>query len=471
MILKRIYDDKLAQASYLVGCAATGEAVVVDPNRDVDQYLALAAKEELRITAITETHIHADYVSGSRELAHRTGATLYLSDEGDADWKYGFASEPGVKLVRDGDRFKVGNIRFDIWHTPGHTPEHITLVVTDEPASDLPVLAFTGDFVFVGDVGRPDLLEKAAGASGTMEPGARRLFHSLQRFTSLPDHLQIWPAHGSGSACGKSLGGVPVTTLGYEKRSSWAFAILTEDAFVQEVLAGQPEPPVYFARMKRINKIGPRILDGKRQPPRLGSEMVHALLTKGETIVDIRPSSSYLQENIPGTLHIPSGSLFTNWSGWLLDYEHPVYLLAEDEEQVAAAVRDLAMIGLDEVAGWFGPDAIKNHAQRGGQVEAAAPLSPASLDAFRTETGAAVLDVRGINEWKEGHIPGAIHIPLGYLKQRARELPKEGPVVVHCQSGGRSPIAISVLRQLGFTDLRNLTGGYAEYRKGDSPPS
>ncbi|MGI8842989.1 MAG: MBL fold metallo-hydrolase, partial [Gemmatimonadaceae bacterium] len=225
MLLKRFYDNKLAQASYLVGCQATGEALVVDANRDIGQYVNAADAEGLRITHVTETHIHADYVSGSRELAQRAGAQLFLSNEGGPDWKYAFASESAATLLRDGSSFMVGNVKVDVMHTPGHTPEHISFMITDTPATSLPMGVFTGDFVFVGDVGRPDLLERAAGFEGAMVEGARTLFRSLQRFRELPDYLQLWPGHGAGSACGKSLGAVPSTTLGYEKVANWALAM------------------------------------------------------------------------------------------------------------------------------------------------------------------------------------------------------------------------------------------------------
>ena len=226
------YDEKLAQASYLVGCVATGEALVVDPARNVTPYLREAEKEGLRITHVTETHIHADFVSGSRELAAATGATIYLSDMGDADWKYAYADDPSVILVRDGDSWKVGNIKVEVLHTPGHTPEHIAFMITDTAGADRPMGVFTGDFLFVGDVGRPDLLEEAAGYKGTKEVGARQQFQTVERFKALPDYLQIWPGHGAGSACGKALGAIPSTTLGYEKLFNPAFQFGQENAFV-----------------------------------------------------------------------------------------------------------------------------------------------------------------------------------------------------------------------------------------------
>src|SRR5687768_9044585 len=263
MFLQRFYDDQLAQASYLLGCAATGEALVIDPSRDVAQYVETAKREGLRVTHVTETHIHADFVSGARELAAATGAQLLLSAEGGAEWQYAYAAGDGATLLRDGDVIRVGNVRVEAMHTPGHTPEHLSFVVTDTAGADRPMGVFTGDFVFVGDVGRPDLLERAAGYEGTMVEGARVLFRSLRRFKErLPDFVQIWPGHGAGSACGKALGAVPQSTLGYERLFNWGLAAEDEGEFVRAVLAGQPEPPKYFAEMKRINREGPRLLGG-----------------------------------------------------------------------------------------------------------------------------------------------------------------------------------------------------------------
>src|SRR5689334_1419587 len=243
MLLRRYYDDSLAQASYLAACEHNKIGIIVDPNRDVDFYIAEAAREKIEIVGVTETHIHADFVSGARELARRTGAKLYLSDSGDADWKYEFISE-GIPL-RDGSTIQVGDVRVDVLHTPGHTPEHLTFLLTDTSVADEPMGALTGDFIFVGDVGRPDLLERAAGMRGTMEKGARQLFQSLQDFKKRPDYLQIWPGHGAGSACGKALGAMSQSTLGYERLFNWALAEDNEEKFVQHVLEGQPEPPAY----------------------------------------------------------------------------------------------------------------------------------------------------------------------------------------------------------------------------------
>ena len=261
MLLKYFYDQKLAHASYLVGCQRTKEAVIVDPGRDVDQYIEMANYEGVKITAVAETHIHADYVSGARELADRIGAKLYVSDEGPAEWKYLFLDGYDHQLVREGDHFMIGNIKFDVLHTPGHTPESVSFMLTDQGGgANEPMGIFTGDFVFVGSIGRPDLLEEAAGLTGTAEPGARDLFKSAERFKTLPDYLQVWPAHGAGSACGKGLGAIPSSTVGYEKLFNPALQFADEDSFVKYILADQPEAPKYFAVMKRVNKEGPKVL-------------------------------------------------------------------------------------------------------------------------------------------------------------------------------------------------------------------
>ncbi len=477
MFFQRFYDTQLAQASYLIGCQRTGEAVVVDPNRDVQRYLDAAEKEGLRVTHVTETHIHADFVSGARELAQRANAELLLSDEGDADWKYAFAQDAGARLVRDGDHFMVGNIRLDVMHTPGHTPEHISFVVTDTPAGAGPWGVLTGDFVFVGDVGRPDLLEKAAGHAGTMEAGARTLFRSLQRFRALPDHLQLWPGHGAGSACGKALGAIPSSTVGYERIANWGVATTDEAEFVRMVLAGQPEPPRYFAEMKRINKQGPRILGGFTQPVRLDPASLHGLLRTGEVVVDTRPASAYAAGHVPGTINIPLDGSFTTWAGWLLPYDRDVYLLVDDAgganddgaSRVETAVRDLAMIGLDRVAGVVGSDALAAWTGAGHALATIAQITPADAAAMAARGEATVVDVRGRNEWEAGHLPGVPNVPVGHLAERIGELPTDRPVIVHCQSGARSAIAASVLQARGLTNVVNMAGGFGAWQQAGLP--
>jgi hydroxyacylglutathione hydrolase len=468
MIVKRFYDDNLAQASYLIGCAATGEALVVDANRAVDQYIRAAEAEGVRITHVTETHIHADYVSGSRELAYRTGAQLYLSDEGDASWKYQFASEAGAILVKDGDTISVGNIRIEVVHTPGHTPEHVSFLVTDGASADRPMGILTGDFVFVGDVGRPDLLERAAKVEGTMVAGARTLFRSLQRFKDYPDYLQIWPGHGAGSACGKGLSAVPTSTVGYERLFNWGLWIDDEESFVEAVLAGQPEPPRYFAEMKRINKEGPRILGGFQRPQRLPENRLGPTVAAGHIVVDTRPASDYAAGYLPGTINIPLNRSFNTWSGWLLPYDQDFYLIVNDrcEHCIEEAVKDLAMIGLDRIAGYFGTDAVDSWAAHGGKLGTVPQVSPAEIPAMGDAT---IIDVRGNAEWQADHLPGVENIPVGLLTDHLEEIPRDRPVVLYCQGGGRSAIAASVLRARGLENVANLAGGLESWKGAGLP--
>ncbi|HEX6938169.1 MAG TPA: rhodanese-like domain-containing protein [Longimicrobiales bacterium] len=476
MIVKRFYEEKLAQASYLLGCAAAGEAVVVDPNRDIEQYVAAAEREGVRITAVAETHIHADFVSGVRELAARTGATKYLSGEGGADWAYAYAGEGRTVLLKDGDAFRVGNIRIEALHTPGHTPEHLTFLVTDGAVADQPIAALTGDFVFVGDVGRPDLLEKAAGVAGTMEPGARRLFRSLQAFKRRPDWLQIWPGHGAGSACGKGLSAIPHSTVGYERLYNWAFRIEDEDEFVRAVLTGQPEPPKYFARMKRVNREGPALVNGIRRPERLPAERLEAVIAAGALVIDTREAADFAAGHVPGTINIPLGRSFSTWAGWLLPADREFYLIvdaAAGAHGMEEAARDLAMIGLDAIGGYFTYDAVDAWAAAGRALETVPQLTVEELAARSGEF--AVLDVRGRAEWDAARLPETVaggrlvNVPLGYLPDRLDEVPTDRPVVVHCQAGARSAIAASVLRANGFDNVMNLVGGFAAWEAAGLP--
>ena len=471
MLFRRFYDAKLAQASYLIGCQQTGEAVVVDPNRDVKQYLDSAATEGMQITHVTETHIHADFISGARELAQRAEAQLLLSDEGDANWKYAYAGEARAGLLKDGDVFKVGNIRFDVLHTPGHTPEHISFLVTDTPTSDRPWGMLTGDFVFVGDVGRPDLLEKAAKMHGTMEAAARTLFRALDRFRELPDYVQVWPGHGAGSACGKAMGALPSSTVGYEKIANWGVGTTDEELFVRMVLEGQPEPPRYFAEMKRINKEGPRTLGGFTRPARLSLDRLEPLIGMGALVVDTRHMADYAAGHVPKTINIPLNQSFTTWAGWLVPYDTDYYLVIDDQctHCVDEAVRDLAMIGLDRVAGYFGSEVIEAWAVAERPLGAVPQTTSKDLaEQFRQGT-VTVLDVRGRSEWEAGHLPGVVNIPVGYLADRLGEIPRDKPVVVHCQGGARSAIAASLLRARGYTKVVNLSGGLADWEAAGNP--
>lgn len=468
MIVTRFFEPSIAQASYLIGCAAAGEAIVIDPNRDIAHYLAAAARDHVRITHVTETHIHADFLSGARELAQATGATLLLSDEGDADWKYAFAHE--ARLLHHGDRITIGNIHLDVLHTPGHTPEHLSFLITDGAAADRPLAAATGDFIFVGDVGRPDLLERAAHMAGTMEQGARTLWRSLRAFDSQEDWLQIWPGHGAGSACGKGISAIPYSTLGYERRFNWAFAVPTEEAFVIKVLEGQPEPPAYFAIMKALNKRGPD-LRRTSAPPRLDATRLPALVNAGAVVVDTRAAADFATAYLPGTLNLPLNGSFVTWAGWLLPYADDFYVIVDrdDDAAVAELVRQLALIGLDRVAGIFSADAVHQAAAQGVPVATVSQLSAGELAGRLAAGDVQLVDVRGAAEWHDGHIASATHIPLGYLSTRLAELAPDRPIVVQCRGGGRSAIAASLLRRLGRPDVLNLTDGIDGWRDAGLP--
>ena len=472
MFFRLFYNQPLAQASYLIGCQQTDEAIVIDPIRDIAQYLHVAASEGLRITHVTETHIHADYVSGSRELAAATGAKLFLSGEGGADWQYRFAASDGATLVHDGDVIRVGNIVFKVMHTPGHTPEHISFVVTDTPRAAGPMGIITGDFVFVGDVGRPDLLERAAGVANTMEAGAHALFSSLERFRALPDHLQVWPAHGAGSACGKALGAVPSSTVGYEKLSNWGVAESDEKQFVVNVLDGQPEPPRYFAHMKRINRDGPPVLGGMPVPKRLDASSIVGL--SPETwIIDLRKTRPFADAHIPRSLSVPYNRKFTTQAGSLVPYDADIVLLAPSTDDktpsiVPAAMHDLTLIGMDRVVGWMDTREAMDAWQKAGNKLAA--TEQMTVDQLADWSGEAltVIDVRGESEWRAGHLPDAVHIPLGELPDRLDELPTTG-LVLQCQGGSRSAVAASLLQRMGRDDVKNLAGGYTAWHARSIP--
>jgi len=459
MLLKYFYDEKLAHASYMVGCQATGDAIVIDPGRDIDRYLRAAEIEKMEIKAVTETHIHADFVSGSREISECTGAKMYLSDEGGADWKYQFTKDYACELLKDGDKWKVGNIEFEALHTPGHTPEHMSFMVTDTAGADKPMGVFTGDFVFVGDVGRPDLLESAAGITGTKEKSAKQLFGSLNQFNKLPDYLQIWPAHGAGSACGKALGAIPSTTLGYEKLFNWAFNVKNEDEFITSVLEGQHDPPTYFAMMKKINKEGPAVLHNLPNVPRLDTEKLVELSKNNEWIIDTRSHVAYGKGHIPDTIGITLDHTFTTYSGWVLPYDLPLYLVVE-KEKLEEAVTSLIYIGLDNIQGYFTTEDIDRWAALTGQPLMTLPLArPGDVAEAIAQGKMKVLDVRTSEEYSNSQLPNSFHISLGDLLNRIDEIPKNEQIVVTCRTGGRSFVAATILQAHGYNNVMNLEGG------------
>jgi hydroxyacylglutathione hydrolase len=459
MFFKRFYDDNLAQASYMIACDKTHEAIIIDPTLDVGQYARAAGAQRARITHVTETHVHADFVSGARSLAEATGAALHLSGEGGEAWGYAATAMKRANPLRDGSEIPVGRIRLRAIHTPGHTPEHIAFLVSDLERGEDPVGALTGDFVFVGDVGRPDLLERAAGAKGSMTTAARDLFRSVRAFAAQPDHLQIWPGHGAGSACGRSLGSMPQSTLGYEKLFNWAFAEMNEDDFVARVLRDQPVPPKYFAVMKRVNRAA-EAPGSRLRPQLLDVDDLEAALRDGALVIDTRAADRFAAGHVPDTLNIPIGKSFLNWTGALVPEDRDFYLIIEREQDDAALVAELGKIGMNHVAGFFRSDVLQDWKSRHGEPAKVPQLDAAGLRDVMEKKKVQVVDVRAPEEWSHGHLAGAIHIPLAALPDRVGEIDPAVPIVLHCRGGGRSSIAASFLQARGVGGVSNLAGGY-----------
>ena len=465
MLLRQITDPTLAQYAYLIGCQRTKQALVVDPERDVDRYLAIAAEEGLTITHVAETHIHADFLSGAQALAEAAGADLYLSAEGDDDgWGSTWAQDrDDVTFLRDGDTFEVGNIEIRALHTPGHTPEHLSYLVVDHGGgASTPMGIASGDFVFVGDLGRPDLLESAAGQSGAQEPAARALYESVQRFLDLDDRLQVWPGHGAGSACGKSLGAIPQSTVGYEKAYNGAIdaARRGEQAFVDNILDAQPEPPLYFGRMKRLNRDGVPPLAGLPTPRALAPGELADL--GDAVVVDTRADrSAFMAEHLPGALYSPFDKQFNTVVGSYVTDPEAEIVLVIDEADVEAAVRDLVRIGLDHVVAYATFETLAAYVQGGG---ATATIPEVDFQAVvDREDRSSVLDVRRQAEFEAGHVPGAANVAHTRLADRLDEVP-EGVLYVHCQSGVRSAVASAMLARHG-RDVRYVNDAFPHYRE------
>jgi hydroxyacylglutathione hydrolase len=460
MFFERVYDKSLAQASYVIGCQAGGVALVIDPKRDVDTYLQIAKENNLTITKILETHIHADFLSGSRELAALTGAEMYLSDMGDEDWKYEF---PHTNLV-GGDHIKLGNLDFEVLYTPGHTPESLSFLLTDKASSSSPVMVFTGDFVFVGDVGRPDLLEQAAGVKGSQEIGAAQMLESLQDFKDLQDYIQVWPGHGAGSACGKALGAVPSSTVGYEKIRNWAFQLLDNKAkFTGDLLEGQPEPPKYFAKMKQLNKIERKLVTEVPEIRHLSSKEFNDAISREMPVVDTRKPEEYSKNFFANSINIENNNSFATWMGWFMEYNQPFVLIAENQD-LENLSRKLMRIGLDDAFGYISPEELQRY--QPGNIRTSTPVNKKEVQDKIKQENAQVVDVRGVSEFEKGHIKGAINLFVGKLNQNLEKISKDRPVIVHCQTGARSAIAYSFLRASGFENVYNYAGGWKDWQEG-----
>lgn len=451
---ERVYDETLAQASFVIADLHSKEAIVIDPKRDIDTYLAIARDNDLKITKVTETHIHADFLSGSRELVAVTGAELLLSDEGGADWQYEF---PHIGL-KDGDRVTVGQVALDVMHTPGHTPESITFLVRDTKVPTTPLRAITGDFVFVGDVGRPDLLEKSAGQVGSQEVGAKELFRSIQRFFNLPDELEIWPGHGAGSFCGKSLSRIPFSTLKDEKQNNPAFQFPNDEkGFIAYILDEQPTPPKYFAKMKQLNKIDRPLLIQVPIHPKLNQLDFQKAIDHNLLVIDTRKKDQVARGHVPNSLHIENGNFFSTWVGSLTDYQQQIVLIAE-ANRVEELTRKLMRIGMDNIYGFVTDlDAMNIPLEQSELV---------TIDEFKKHLANGdlqIIDVRTESEFRNGHINGVENMILTSLEDHLDKISKDKPVIIHCQSGVRAAMAGSILKRNGFNNLLIWSGGINEW--------
>ncbi|RNL60992.1 rhodanese-like domain-containing protein [Arthrobacter oryzae] len=456
MLLERIYDEDLAQASYIIGCQRKGEAVVIDARRDINVYRELAAANGMKIVAVAETHIHADFLSGTRELAAATGATAYVSGEGGLDWQYGFDAE----RLHDGGTVSIGNITIKALHTPGHTPEHLSFLITDGAFADTAGYLLSGDFVFSGDLGRPDLLDEAAGGVDTRFEGAKQLFASLRdKFLVLPDHVQVYPGHGAGSACGKALGALPSSTVGYERLYAWwgpYLAANDEQGFINELLDGQPDAHAYFARMKRENRDGPAVM-GERAPLQelLTADVVRDLEEDTMTFVDTRSNAEVHTGTVVRSVNIPAGKSTASFGAWVVNPEtdkNPLVLLAPNQAAAQEMWDHLVRVGIDHVAGYVtGLEGLPTFTPK--------LLQPGDLNDF---DAAMVLDVRNRTEHTAGHIPGSHQLSGGRVMWNLNELPADGTIVTYCQSGVRNSVAASALRRAGY-DIVELDGSYAAW--------
>jgi hydroxyacylglutathione hydrolase len=432
----------------------------------VDDFIAIAERAKLRIAHVLETHVHADFVSGARELKRRLGdsVTIHCSGMGGPEWTPPYAD----RVARGGDAFHMGSLRIVAMHTPGHTPEHVTWALYDETRSaDVPWLLFTGDFVFVGSIGRPDLLGEEA---------RRRLAHQLYesvfgRLPSIPDFTEIFPGHGAGSLCGKALGSRGSSTLGFERQFNASLKPLEESEWTAAIMADMPVAPPYFLQMKKVNAAGPALLEDAALGRRAIAPMELAEMSANGTIVlDARPKESFAAGHVAGSINIPLHDTLPTWAGWVLPYDKPIALVLENDDDLAPTVTHLTRIGLDRIEGHL-KGGIGAWETGGFEL---ARLETASVHelAARLNDGAArpnVLDVRSEGEWKSGHIAGAINIHAGLLEDRVDEVPDDRPLAVICGSGYRSSIACSLLMRAGRRRLTNVLGGMTAWRAAGLP--
>ena len=458
LIFERVFTDGLAHLSYLIGDRNTGRAAVIDPRRDVSVYLDLARRHHLTITHAIETHIHADFVSGSRELADRTGtARVYVSAEGNA--RYGFPHQP----LHNGDRIDLGRVILTARHTPGHTPEHMAYLAAENTHPDHPWGVFSGDCLFANSVGRPDLL-----GEDQTQPLARQLFRSLREvFLRLADDIQVFPAHGAGSPCGANIGDRLSTTIGYERRFNPPLQFADEARFIDYVLSTAPPEPRYYPRMKRLNTQGPEILHRLPNVPPLTARAFRAAIGRpGVQLVDNRQMLAFGGGHIAGALNIGPRAELSIWAGWTLDPEQPILLVLPDDARLPEVVRQLIRVGFTRFGGYLsgGMEAWDN---------AGLPLQRVPQmtvqDLRQPQRDLHIVDVRTPGEWDGGHVPGARYAFLPQVRQRLADLGHDRPVAVYCDSGYRASLAASLLQRDGFTDVRNVPGSWRAWTAAGFP--
>jgi glyoxylase-like metal-dependent hydrolase (beta-lactamase superfamily II)/rhodanese-related sulfurtransferase len=448
MYFKQFYLACLAHASYLIG--SEDEAVVVDPQRDVDEYIAEADAQQLTIKYIIETHLHADFVSGHHELAKRTGATIV------------FGSRAGVEFehlsVNDGDEIKLGKLILRFIETPGHTPEGICLLVIDPSVSDQPLKVLTGDTLFIGDVGRPDL---AGGKGFTPQQMAELMYDSLHgKILKLPDETEVYPAHGAGSMCGKNMSNEKSSTIGEQRKFNYALKPMSKEEFVQMMTVDLPEAPAYFPKDAEINRSGARDLSELAPPKALTPADVELLSLSGHVLLDVRSAELFGAGHVAGSINIGLGGQFAMWAGSLIPMNTDLVLIAETNAQVDEAIVRLARVGIENVRGYLIAD-LDNWKHEGLKVETIAQLSVGELNERMKDGTLQVLDVRRPAEYQSGHVPGAHHTPLSSIEKELTSLAlaKDQETAVICAGGYRSSAAASLLQQHGFTNLINITGG------------
>ncbi len=468
MLFQQIAEPKLAHYAYLIGCPRTREAIIIDPQRDIGRYLEIAETRKLRIVAAAETHIHADYLSGLREFADKCATKIFVSDEGGEDWRYEWLlnSTYNCRFLKHGDDITVGTVKLEALHTPGHTPEHLSFLVSDrEQDQAIPIGMLSGDFVFVGDLGRPDLLETAAGVSGAMIPAARQLYHSLSIFKSLPQFLQVWPAHGAGSACGKNLSAVPMSTVGYELLFNQSIkASENQNRFVNFILDGQVEPPPYFQRMKRLNREGPPLLADVPTPRELASEEAARIAsTQAVALLDTRPWEEYADGHLDGSLSMTLNPAFPTTAGSYVEPEQSIGLVV-NRRNLNEATLDLVRIGLDRIVGFITPEVLAQYRGSGGMLASTERIDIVEAKARLRSGNAILLDVRSARECAAGHIAGSRNISYTQLSARIGELPKDKQILVICQVGERSGYAASYLEKYGY-DVAHVRGGVAAWKE------